>query len=184
MSCVYVGRANFILAIRHNQPLRRVLLPLDCVDVPFWYAPRPPGERSMILGGLWRWRRPGHCSAGTCGLALHRDGTPDQRTHAAPGEAPASRIQLRGTKHLRGSCRLGSLRHRCCLPAQTVLRSGGPLSMDWYPDWRPVYHLFADKRQEIIPDEGDAASTPSGGLSLVQSERAGNAHQSGGQCDG
>ena len=54
-NCVYVGRANFILALGHNQPLRRVLLPLDCVDVPFWYAPRPPGERSMILGGLWRW---------------------------------------------------------------------------------------------------------------------------------
>ena len=144
MSCVYVGRANFILALGHNQPLRRVLLPLDCVDVSLWYAPRPPGERSMILGGLWRWRRPGHCSAGTCGLPLHRDGAPDQRTHAAPGEAPASRIQLRGTKHLRGRCRLGSLRHRCCLPAQTVLRSGGPLSMDWYSDWRPVYHLFVN----------------------------------------
>ena len=110
MSCVYVGRANLILALGHNQPLRRVLLPLDSVDVPLWYAPRRPGERSMILGGLWRWRRPGGCSARTCGLPLHQDGASDQRTHAAaPGDAPASRIQLRGTKHLRGSCRLGHL---------------------------------------------------------------------------
>ena len=45
--------------------------------------------------------------------------------------------------------------------------------MDWYSDWRPVYYLFAYTRQEVFPDEGDAASTPSGGLSLVQSERAG-----------
>ena len=52
VSCVYLGRTNFILALGHNQRLRRVLLPLDSVDVPLWYAPRPPGERSMILGGL------------------------------------------------------------------------------------------------------------------------------------
>ena len=68
--------------------------------------------------------------------------------------------------------------------AGLLMTSGGPLSMDWYLDWCPVYNLFAYTRQEVIPVEGDAASTPSGGLSLVQSERAGNAHQSGGQCDG
>ena len=45
--------------------------------------------------------------------------------------------------------------------------------MDWYLDWCPVYNLFAYTRQEVSPVEGDAASTPSGGLSLVQSERAG-----------
>ena len=48
MSCVYVGRANFILALGHNQPLRRVLLPLDSADVLLSYEPRPPGMQELV----------------------------------------------------------------------------------------------------------------------------------------
>ena len=91
MSCVYVGRANFILAIRHNQPLRRVLLPLDSADVPLSYEPRPPGERSMILGDCGAGDDPVTAAQGPAGCPFiemrHPTSAPTQHPekHQRPG---------------------------------------------------------------------------------------------------